>query len=183
MNSSLVDRMIRAARLDASLYEEVEADPAAMGQAMTVVVLSAVAAGIGGIRHGGLSGLLIGLLVALVGWFLWVAIIYLVGTKLMPEPQTDADMGQLLRTIGFASSPGIIRVLGFVPVLGWLIGLVAAIWMLVATVVAVRQALDYTSTGKAVLVCVIGFVVYLVFAWMLALLFGGAAMMGGAMAG
>jgi len=183
MNPSLVDRMMRAARLDATLYEEVEADPTAMGQAMTVVVLSAVAAGIGGIRHGGLSGLLIGLLAALVGWFLWAGIIYLVGTKMMPEPQTDADMGQLLRTIGFASSPGIIRVVGFVPVLGWLIGLAASIWMLVATVVAVRQALDYTTTGKAVLVCVIGFVVYLVLSVFVGMFFGGAAMIGGAMAG
>lgn len=159
--SSFVQRMIGAAKLDVHTYEEVEADQTAMGPAMAVVVISSVAAGIGALGTGGVLGLLVGAVVALVGWFIWAFITYVVGTKLLPEPQTHADMGQLLRTIGFSASPGILRVLGFIPVVGALISFLAGIWMLVAMVVAVRQALDYSSTWRAVAVCVIGFVIYI----------------------
>jgi hypothetical protein len=156
----LVDRMIRAARLDSSLYEEVEADRTAMGQAMGVVLISAVAAGIGGVGAGAAAGFVAGVLAALVGWFLWSLLIWLIGTKLLPEPQTEADLGQLLRTIGFSASPGVIRVLGFIPILGWVVTIVANIWMLAAMVVAARQALDYRGTGRAVVVCLLGWLVH-----------------------
>jgi hypothetical protein len=161
--ASLTERMIGAAKLDVATYEEVENDPTAMGQAMLVVVLSSVAAGIGTIGMLGIRGLVIGTIVAIVGWFLWAGLTFLIGTKLLPEPQTQADFGQLLRSIGFSASPGVLRILGIIPILGWLISLAASIWMLVAMVIAVRQALDYKSTGRAVGVCLIGFVVYLVF--------------------
>ncbi|HEX9638231.1 MAG TPA: YIP1 family protein, partial [Acidobacteriota bacterium] len=161
--ASLTERMIGAAKLDVATYEEVENDTTAMGQAMLVVVLSSVAAGIGTIGMLGIRGLVIGTIVAIVGWFLWAGLTFLIGTKLLPEPQTQADFGQLLRSIGFSASPGVLRILGIIPILGWLISLAASIWMLVAMVIAVRQALDYKSTGRAVGVCLIGFVVYLVF--------------------
>lgn len=164
----LTDRMIRAARLDVSLYEEVEADQGATGQAMAVVVLSSVAAGVATIATRGIGGIVLGTVGALVGWVVWAWLTYLIGTRLLPEPQTKADVGELLRTLGFASSPGVIRVVGIVPALTMLSFLVAAVWMLVTMVVAVRQALDYTSTGRAVGVCVIGFLVQVV---ILALLF------------
>ena len=164
----LTDRMIRAARLDVSLYEEVEADQGATGQAMAVVVLSSVAAGVATIATRGIGGIVLGTVGALVGWVVWAWLTYLIGTRLLPEPQTKADVGELLRTLGFASSPGVIRVVGIVPGLTMLSFLVAAVWMLVTMVVAVRQALDYTSTGRAVGVCVIGFLVQAV---ILALLF------------
>ncbi|MBW1797823.1 MAG: hypothetical protein JRJ21_05335, partial [Deltaproteobacteria bacterium] len=93
----LTDRMIRAAKLDVNVYEEVEADKSAMGQAMWVVVLSSVAAGIGSSGTTGVSGLLIGTIVALIAWFVWAFITYFVGTKILPEPQTSADYGELLR--------------------------------------------------------------------------------------
>lgn len=160
--ATFTERMIGAAKLDVATYEEVEADTTATGQAMLVVVLSSVAAGIGALGSMGIVGLLIGTIAALVGWFIWAGLIFIIGTKILPEPQTEADMGQLLRTIGFASSPGILRLLGFIPVLGTMLSFAVAIWMLVATVVATRQALDYKSTGRAVAVCAIGFVVYLV---------------------
>ncbi len=169
--ASLTDRMIRAAKLDVNLYEEVEADPQAMGQAMTVVVLSSVAAGIGSGR--GLGGIIGGAVVALIGWFIWAYITYFVGTRLLPEPQTHADHGQLLRTIGFSSAPGVIRVFGFIPLLGALIHLIAGVWMLIAMVIAVRQALDYTSTGRAVGVCLIGWLIYMIAFALLGALFGG----------
>ena len=153
------DRIIRAAKLDVHLYEEVEADGGALRQAIGVVVLSSVAAGIGTIGTRGLGGLLFGTIAALILWYLWAYIIYFVGTKLLPEPRTKSDYGELLRTIGFSSSPGLIRVLGIVPGLANVVFLVASIWMLVAMVIAVRQALDYTSTLRAVGVCVIGWIV------------------------
>lgn len=160
--ASLLDRMVRAAKLDINLYEEVEADKSAMGQALTVVVLSSVASGIGTIGILGIQGLIIGTISALIGWFVWAYLTYFIGTKLLPEPQTKADVGELLRTIGFSSAPGVLRIFGFIPFLGAIISFVASVWMLIAMIIAVRQALDYKSTWRAIGVCVIGFVIYLV---------------------
>lgn len=158
--SSFSERMIGAARLDATIYEEVEHDSTAMGQAIGVVLLSSVAAGIGSILYMDLvTALVVGTIAALLGWLIWAFLIWVIGTKLLPEQQTEADMGQLLRTIGFAASPGILRVLGIIPGIGGLLVLACDIWMLAAMVVGVRQALDYTSTWRAVGVCAIGFVV------------------------
>jgi hypothetical protein len=154
-----LNRMIRAAKLDAQLYEEIEADQTAMGQAMGVVILSSLAAGVGTIERTGIGVILLATLVALVGWYLWAFLIYLIGTKLLPEPQTHADYGELLRTIGFSSSPGLIRLLGIIPGLAGVIMAVAGVWMLMAMVIAVRQALDYRSTLRAVGVCIIGWII------------------------
>lgn len=160
--SSLTNRMMRAAKLDVSLYEEVEADKGAMGQAMTVVILSSIAAGIGTIGAVGFKGLILGTIAALAGWFIWAYLTYAIGTKLLAEPQTKADYGELLRTIGFSSSPGVLRFFGVIPMLGNTLNLICGIWMLVAMVIAVRQALDYKSTWRAVAVCLIGFIVQLI---------------------
>jgi len=161
--SKFTERMIRAAKLDANLYEEVEADKTAMKQAMGVVVLSSLAAGIGSISMGGGRNLIVMTIVALVGWYIWAYLTYFIGTKLLPEEQTQADHGELLRTIGFSSSPGLIRVLGIIPGMANLVFTVAGIWMLVAMVIAVRQALDYKSTLRAVGVCLIGWLIQAVF--------------------
>jgi hypothetical protein len=157
--ASFQDRIVRAAKLDVNLYEEVEADKGAMGQATAVVVLSSIAGGIGSVAGLGLGGILLGTLTAIVAWYVWAFLTYLIGTKLLPEPQTRADVGELLRTIGFSSSPGLIRVLGIIPFLRGLVFLIAGVWMLVAMVIAVRQALDYQSTLRALGVCLIGWVV------------------------
>ncbi|MEM7584141.1 MAG: YIP1 family protein [Acidobacteriota bacterium] len=178
--ASLQDRMIGAAMLNVSTYEEVEADQSALGQAMTVVIISSLAAGIGSIRSGGVTGLVLTTVLALVGWFIWAGLSFIIGTKLLPEPQTRSDMGELLRTIGFASSPGVLRIFGFIPILGGLISFVASLWMLAATVIAVRQALDYQSTGRAVAVCVIGFLVYMMVAVVLGGMIAGVSILGGA---
>ena len=168
--ASWVQRMVGAAKLDAATYEEVEADKTANGQALAVVVLSSIATGIGGLAAGE-RGLFGGLVAGLFGWVMASFLTYVIGAKMLPEPQTKADMGEMLRTIGFAASPGILRALGFLPIVGGLIVLASYVWMLFTTVVAVRQALDYTSTGRAVLVCVIGwFANLLLWVWMAALL-------------
>ena len=173
--ASFKDRIIRAAKLDIHLYEEVEADKEARGQAMGVVILSSIAAGIGSISIGGIGGILIGTISALIGWYIWAYLTYFIGTKILPEPQTRADHGELLRTIGFASSPGLIRVLGIIPGLAGVVFLVASIWMLVAMVIAVRQALDYKSTLRAVGVCAIGWVIQAVIFALVFAIFGGPA--------
>lgn len=174
--NTLVNRMIRAAKLDVNLYEEVEADRSTLSQAMQVVVLSSLAAGVGSIGKMGLAGILIGTLTALGGWFFWAYLTYLIGTKMLPEPQTRSDLGELLRTTGFASSPGLIRFLGIIPGFGVLVFGVSAIWMLVAMVIAVRQALDYQGTLRAVGVCLIGWLIQtLLMAMMLAFMGGSAA--------
>ena len=156
--ASLQDRMIRAAKLDIQLYEEVEADQGAMGQATTVVVLSAVAAGVGS-GGAGLFAIALGTIAALVGWYVWAFLTYFIGTRLLPEPQTRADHGELLRTIGFSSTPGVLRVFGIIPGFMPLVFSVTGLWMLVAMIIAVRQALDYNSTLRAVGVCLIGWLV------------------------
>jgi hypothetical protein len=156
---SIVDRMIRAARLDPALYEEVEADASATSQAAIVVVISSLAAGIGSMFGVGLGGLVLATTSALLGWVVWAVLIYVVGSKLLPEPTTKTDLGEILRVLGFASTPGIIRALGVVHALSGVVMLIAAVWMIAAMVVAVRQALDYSSIGRAVAVCLLGFAV------------------------
>jgi len=167
------NRIFRAARLDVALYEEVEADKSALGQAMSVVVLSSIAAGIGNISKMGFFGMLMMVLVALVGWYIWAYLTYFIGTKLLPEPQTKADHGELLRTIGFSSSPGLIRVFGIIPGMQNIVFSIATIWMLIAMVIAVRQALDYSSTLRAIGVCAIGWIVQIVLFVLLLSIFGG----------
>jgi len=154
---TFIERMIGAAKLDTRVYEEVEADRTATPQALAVVVLASAAAGIG--IGEGLRGLLFGTVAGLLGWVIWAWLIYFIGTRWLPEPGTQADTGELLRTIGFATSPGILRVLGVVPGLGPIVFVVTTVWTLVAVIVAVRQALDYRSTTRAVGVCLIGWLV------------------------
>jgi hypothetical protein len=177
--TSFVGRVVGAARLDSRIYEEVEADPTAIGQAMAVVGAAALASGVGSLESGATTAVA-AVVGGFVGWFVWALLTWLIGTRLLPEPGTSADLGQLLRTIGFSAAPGLLNVLGLVPVVGLLVALVAAIWQLVAMVVAVRQALDYRSTGRAVLVCVIGWVFYLALSIGLGIMMGiGSVVMGG----
>lgn len=182
--SHLVDRMIRAARLDANLYIEVEADATATRQAVFVVLIYSVCAGIGlGLIDlpdievwDFLLNIFVGLLGALVFWLIWSLITYFIGTTLFKGPQTPwrsiATYGELLRSIGFAAAPGVLMIFAFVtPPVGSLILLVVFVWMFIAMVVAVRQALDST-TRRAIGTLLTGGVVYLVFGIILVLIFG-----------
>tara|TARA_B110000971_G_C19954330_1_gene474912 strand:+ start:395 stop:907 length:513 start_codon:yes stop_codon:yes gene_type:complete len=156
MNNQYLSRIIKACKLDANLYEEVEADKSATFQAAGVVVLSSLAAGVGALSLG-TSNFLIAPLLSLVSWFVWAYLVYFIGAKIFPESTTEADHGQLLRTIGFSSAPGLIRVFGIIPNLTSVVFIIASIWMLVAMVIAVRQALDYKSTWRSVGVVVTAF--------------------------
>lgn len=166
-------RIIRAAKLDATLYEEVEKDTKALPQAMGVVLLSAASAGIGSISKIGMGGIFIGAAIGLIAWYVWAMLTYWIGTKLLPEPQTKADLGELLRTIGFSSSPGIIRILGAIEAFQQLVFSLSAAWMLVAMVIAVKCALDYKSNWRAVGVCLIGWLVQVLLLAFLLTLVGG----------
>jgi len=154
--AGFVRRVGGAAALDAATYEEVEADSSATLQAMAVVLLAGVAAGIGAPEPGSLTGTLTRVVIALVSWGVWAAIIAQLGGGPLAEPQTSVNWPQLLRTLGFAAAPGIVQVLGVVGPLSAPVRIVSWIWMAAAMIVAVRQALDYTQTWRAVLVCVVG---------------------------
>ena len=160
--ASLPERMVGAMSANVATFEEIEKDPTALGQAVTVIVIAAVASLIGNIFRVGLTGGLMGLIATLIGYAVWTLIVVLVGTKLMPEPSTKADFAEGFRVIGFAASPGVLNVLAIIPFLGPVISFVIWIWMLVVMVVAVRSVLDYTSTGRAIIVCLIGFIVYFI---------------------
>jgi hypothetical protein len=171
--NSFLQRLIGAAALDVAIYEDVEADQGATGQAFVVVLLSSIAGGLG---VQGLSGSPVNIaffsMTALLAWAAWALVTYAVGALILPEPQTRVDVGELLRTIGFASTPGLLRVLGVIAPLAWPVLAATSIWMLLAMIVAVRQALDYTSTARAVAVCVFGWVLSLIVAIGLGVLFG-----------
>ncbi len=160
----MLQRMIGAARLDAHTFEEVEDDHGATRQAMLVVIIVSIATAIGGLAAADqlIVGLIFGTIRGIAGWALWALVTYWVGTKILNTPGTHANWGQLARTTGFAQTPGILQVFAFIPVFGGLIALIASIWQFVAMVIAVRQALDYESTWRAVGVVVIGFVIVII---------------------
>lgn len=153
----LVGRMIGAAKLDIQTYEEVEADSTATGQAAAVVVMVAVASGIGAAGEG-TSSILLAPLSAILGWLIWAGVTYLIGDKILGG---TATWGELLRTLGFAQSPGLLYLLAVLPLVGFFIRLLLPFWMLAAGVIAIRQALDF-GTGKAILTAILGWLAILV---------------------
>lgn len=153
-------RIVGVLRLHAPTFEEIEADRTATGQALAVVLLATVAAGLGAGLAFGPWALVRAGLAAVIGWVMWAAVTYLLGTRILPEPQTRTDMGELLRVIGFSYAPSLFAILVFVPVLGAVVQVVVAFWLLATMVVAVRQALDYRSTLRAFGVVVIGWIFF-----------------------
>jgi ATP/ADP translocase len=177
------ERVVGALKLDANTFEDIERDPAAMGQAVGIIALASLASNLGQIWRLGFGVMLIGVCASLVGYVLWAVIVWVAGTKLMPDPATKADFAETFRTIAFAAAPGLLGVVTIIPLLGWLLLLVLTpimlLWSIAAMVIAVRQVLDYTDTFKAVIVVLIGFAVYLAFRATIAMLALGAAIMGG----
>jgi len=172
--NSFLQRLIGAAALDTAIYEEVEADRSATAQAFLVVILASVAAGVGARGFGGESPINIAFvgMVSLLAWCAWALVTFAVGAYLLPEPQTNVDVGELLRTIGFSATPGLLRFFGVLPGVTAPAFIVTSIWMLAAMVVAVRQALDYRSTARAIAVCLLGWGLAIVMAVVLGIFFG-----------
>ncbi len=160
--ASVIERAIGAARLDPRAYEDVEHDQTATGSALVIVAIAAVANGIGSAGEAGVLGLIGGVVFGLLGFVLYAGIAYLIGSQLFATRETNVTWGQLIRTLGFAQAPGILRVLGIVPVIGGLIQLIVGVWILIASIIAIRQACDF-STGRAVLTTVVAWIVYFVF--------------------
>ena len=154
MFKNLFDRIFRAIKIDVELYEEVERDKSATIQAGLVVVLSSMAAGVGALQLGA-SNFLLAPIFSLISWYVWAYIIYFVGVKLFPEKNTKSNHGELLRTIGFSSAPGLLRVFGVTPDLMAVTFIGSAFWMLACMVVGVRAALDYKSLWRALGVVIV----------------------------
>jgi hypothetical protein len=165
-------RIIRAAKLESRLYEEVKTDEDTTIQALVVVLLSGLYVSIGASTHAGVGGMVMGGLVALLAWYIWTLLTSILEVKLFPISQTSASHRELWRTLGFASAPGVLRVFGAIPGFTGIAFLVAAVWMFIAAVIAVRQALDYTSTVRAAGVCVPGWLVHVFLLFFLLLLLG-----------
>src|SRR5262245_46692324 len=172
--TSFFSRLTGAALLDAATYEEVEADETATPQAIAVVVLSSLASGVGalGLTRASLTALIFYSLLALAAWGIWAFLTFQIGSKILHSSSTRASVGELLRTIGFATAPGLLRVIALIPGASAAVFAVTAAWMLMAVIVAVRQALDYTSTARAVAVCLIGFALAMTIAFVIGLWLG-----------
>jgi len=176
MGATFFRRLIGAAVLDAGTYEEVEADRTATPQALAVVVFSSLAAGISARGLNGGSATLTffagASVMALLVWAAWALLMFEIGSRLLPTPETRVDPGELLRTLGFAATPGLVQVFGVLPGVTVPVFALAIMWALAASIVAVRQALDYTSTARAFAVCSRGAVLSLAIALVLGLVFG-----------
>ena len=159
--TTVLDRMIGAAALNPDAYEAVERDEGATGTALLIVVATSIAAGIGALTDSGLSGLFAGIIVALISWVVYAAVAYIIGTRIFATPETRATLGELLRTLGFAQVPRFFLVLSGIPVLGLLVGVVVFFWVLATTIVALRQALDFT-TGRAIGTAVVSWLLYII---------------------
>ena len=158
---SMIDRMLGALRLQADVYEEVEADQKATGEAAFIVVATSLVSGaVNGVLTGASSGFF-GALGSLLGWAFYAWVAYLVGVKLFPGPQTKSNWGELARTLGYANTARFLILFELVPGLRAITRLVVAIWVLVATVVALRAALDIT-TGRAIWIAIASAIAQLV---------------------
>jgi len=171
--ATFTERLVGAAALNGAIYEEVERDRGATAQGAAIVLLGSVAAGLASAGVAALrpAAILTGALGGLVAWISWAAVTYLIGTRVLPGPDTRADLGELLRTLAFASTPGLLQVVGIVPMLRWPSFAVTSIWMFVAMVVAVKHALDYEHVGRAVAVCVLGWLLSIMIAVVIGVVF------------
>lgn len=169
--SSMVDRMIGAAMLDVATYEEVEHDQTATGQAAGVVVLVAVARAVGALGDG-FGVMIVGLVMAVVGWVIWSGVTYVIGDLLF---DAEATWGEVLRAVGFAQAPGVLAVVGFIPLLGGLVELAVAIWVLVAGFIGLRQALDINNV-KTLVTVVLGWIAMMAVMVVPMMMFGAAFM-------
>ncbi len=168
--NALVERMIGAARLDVHTYEAVERDRSATTSALIVVVLAALAGGIGGLADG-IDGLIVGIIDSVLGWAVFAGLVYVVGTRLLATSHTSSSWGEILRTTGFAYTPNLLLLFGFIPILGGLIAIVALVWFLATSVVAIRQALEM-STGRAIATAIVALLARVLIAFIFAAILG-----------
>ena len=157
---SFLDRVIGAARLDSSVYEEVRDGRRGGLQALAIIVAGSIAIGVAGLGSWGLSGLIPVLVFQLLGWAAYIWLLHRIGTRLLAGAGTRADWRGLARTLAFANGPRVFLVVGFVPFLGELVGAAVAIWVLLTTIIAVQAAFHF-GTGRAIIVGAIGWMLQL----------------------
>lgn len=157
----MYSRIARAAAFDPGLYEEVEHDTGATGEAALIIVLAAISAGIGGLLRADIGGLISEIIWGLIGYMVFSAIVFWIGMTFFRGPQTNATLGQVLRTIGYANSPALLSFLTFIPVLGWALAVIIPVWILGTATIAVRAALDF-SIVNAFATVISGWVVWFI---------------------
>ena len=158
---TILERMVGAARLDSHAYEDVERDSSATSQALLIVLAVAILSGVGQYLTGDISvldALILGATRGVAWWALSAFFIWFVGSTILRGPNTEANWGQLARTIGFAQTPGLFNILTAIPVVGILLGLALFVWNFAANIVAVRQALDYDSSWRAFFVVALAWI-------------------------
>lgn len=160
--ASFGDRVVGVLKLDVPTFEDIERDKTAMGQSISVIVIAAVASAIGTGRGYAIMRMPVTALVSIIAYLVWAVAVFVIGTKLMPESATKADFNETFRVVGFAAAPGLFNVLAILPILGYVVQLVVFGWTIAAMVIAVRQVLDYSTTVKAVIVCLIGFAAFFI---------------------
>ena len=158
-----LNRFFRAVKLDVSLFQEIIEDPKTFNQALIVVLIYSMTSSWGTFGRTGAVGNNIGMITTLLGWYVWAFSTYMVGARMMPEAGTEPDRKKILRVIGFACAPGIVRILGFIEGLGLVVIFIALSWMVAAATIGVKQALNYESTARALGVCIIGLLISIVF--------------------
>ena len=156
------NRFLGAALLDVKLYQEVAAEPRFLNQAWITVLIYAMLASWGSFGRAGAVGSNIGMITAVIGWYVWAFSTYYCATKWFREKSAEvarADRKTVIRVMGFACAPGAIRLLGLLPGLGILVLVASSIWMIVAATFAVKVALDFESTTRAAGACIIGWII------------------------
>lgn len=171
--ATFLRRILGALSLDRGTFEDVEADRGATLQAAAVVLLAAVGAGVGnaGVDTDQARAVGVAVVISVIAWASWAALTAYLGTRILPGPGTRADVGQLLRTLGFAAAPGMFRGFEILSGTRWLVLPLTSVWMLAAMIVAIRQALDYESTARAVGLAVLGWAVSIAVAAGIGLIF------------
>jgi hypothetical protein len=158
-----LDRLFRAAKLDAGLYDEVAADRKAMLQAMMAVFIYSAASAYGHFGRAGVTGINFGMITTLFGWYVWAFSSYFICVRLLSGAQVSADRKSVLRALGFATSPGLIRLLALIPGMSGAVFLIASVWMIAAASVALKQVLGFESTSRAAVACIIGWIISTIF--------------------
>lgn len=164
-------RAFRAAKLDATVFDEVMENTKLMTQAIIVVFIYGIAVSYGTFGQAGVAGINSAMFITLIGWYIWAFSTYIAGVRLFPEAGTTADRRAFMRAMGFASSPGWLRFLGLIPEMGGAVFAVVSVWMVVAAVVAVKRALNYTSTRRAAAITIVCWILSTLFQGLLYIIF------------
>lgn len=168
--NQLVQRSLGIAQLNDATYEEIEHDTTALPQAVLVVLAAGLAGGIGAVGESA-WGIIAGPIAGIIGWAIASFFVYVVGTRLLPSSQTQADLGQVLRLYGYAAVPGVANVLGFIPIIGAIVALAAGIWGIVCAVKAIMHALEMT-VARAIVTAIVASILAAIVIGVIALVFG-----------